>query len=128
MHFPIQKFYMIELFSLIVFILYIVRIYAIYFRHPTHPSDPAKLPQELTFLEFFAGAGNVWRAMRADSVAAIGVDIEYANPDPGDQNPFDILSHAGMALGSKFQEMILRGITKNHWCETTEVSKTVAML
>ena len=62
------------------------------------------LRQELSFLEFFAGAGRVWKAMRADSVEAVGVDINYWGPqlvddDDVHQNPFDILSNAGMGRG-----------------------------
>ena len=54
--------------------------------------------QELTFLEFFAGEGKVWRCLRADSIGSIGVDIEYWDRDGSDnrQNPFDILSTAGL--------------------------------
>ena len=68
--------------------------------NPTLPIVTWPNFQELTFLEFFAGEGNVWKAMRADSLAAIGIDILYDNADPGNQNPFDILSHAGMAWES----------------------------
>ena len=52
--------------------------------------------QDLTFIEFFAGAGNCWRAVRADSQYACGLDLEYLKVEAG-QNPFDILSNAGMA-------------------------------
>ena len=54
--------------------------------------------QELTFLEFFAGEGNCWRLVRADSAAAIGLDLTYDNkPWPKDEHrsPFDILSPSG---------------------------------
>ena len=59
------------------------------------------IAQDLAFLEFFAGEGNVWRMMRADSVSSIGIDIRYSQfmgPDGhgSRQNPFDILSDAGM--------------------------------
>lgn len=54
--------------------------------------------QELCFLEFFAGEGAVWRAVRADSIDAVGVDITYVRAQEGRQNPFDILSNAGMAF------------------------------
>ena len=57
--------------------------------------------QELTFCEFFAGEGNVWRCLRADSVQSLGVDIEYwDSASCGDrQNPFDILTTAGLGWG-----------------------------
>ena len=55
--------------------------------------------QELTVLEFFAGEGHVWKAMRADAISAVGVDIGYVEPEPGNQNPFDILSNAGFGWG-----------------------------
>ena len=57
--------------------------------------------QELTFLEFFAGEGNTWKAMRADSLNAVGVDITYATMNPGEQHVFDILSNAGFSWGTK---------------------------
>ena len=34
--------------------------------------------------------------MRADSVSAVGVDIRYVENTEGGQNPFDILSNAGI--------------------------------
>ena len=57
--------------------------------------------QELTFLEFFAGKGKVWRCLRADSIGSLGIDIEYWNPDDDGQrqNPFDILTTAGLGWG-----------------------------
>ena len=54
--------------------------------------------QDLVFLEFFAGQGNTWKAMRADSMTAVGVDITYWEKCDDHQNPFDILSSAGFAL------------------------------
>ena len=71
---------------------------------------PTKIPrfpghsfciQELTFLEFFAGEGNTWKAMRADTVSAVGVDITYATMHPGEQHIFDILSNAGFSWGTE---------------------------
>ncbi|CAK9014583.1 unnamed protein product, partial [Durusdinium trenchii] len=47
---------------------------------------------ELTFLEFFAGEGNVWKAVRADSKNAVGIDWNYFD-NPDGQNPMDILSN-----------------------------------
>lgn len=65
---------------------------------PTHlpRKDPSPL-QELTFLEFFAGEGNVWKAVRADSKNAVGIDWNYFD-NPDGQNPMDILSNAGLGL------------------------------
>ncbi|CAK9057780.1 unnamed protein product [Durusdinium trenchii] len=59
----------------------------------------ANLPRfpELTFLEFFAGEGNVWKAVRADSKNAVGIDWNYFD-NPDGQNPMDILSNAGLGL------------------------------
>lgn len=54
--------------------------------------------QELNFLEFFAGEGNCWRLVRADSESAIGLDLSYdTKPWPNDEHrsPFDILSPSG---------------------------------
>jgi len=51
--------------------------------------------QELAFIEFFAGNGNVWKAVRADSYATVGIDITYVENVEGGDNPFDILSNSG---------------------------------
>lgn len=51
--------------------------------------------QDLTFLEFFAGEGRVWKNMRTDAIDAIGVDLAYGDPAPGKTNAFDILTNAG---------------------------------
>lgn len=69
--------------------------------HLFRSRPPCFLCQELTFLEFFAGEGEVWRAMRADSIASIGVDINYFQRQPGEQNPMDILSDAGFGCGTE---------------------------
>lgn len=78
------------------------------FDHHSLPSIQASLPpttgaislQELTFIEFFAGEGRVWRTVRADSRSAVGLDINYglgdSNPEDQTRNPFDILTNAGM--------------------------------
>ena len=56
-------------------------------------------------MEFFAGHGRVWRALRADSVTTIGIDITYHTGIEDDrQNPFDILSDAGLGFHSQFSE------------------------
>ena len=67
----------------------------------TYYATPLCFWQDLTFLEFFAGQGEVWRALRADSIGTIGVDIGYMQKTPGDQNPMDILSDAGLACGTE---------------------------
>ena len=60
--------------------------------------------QELTFLEFFAGQGHVWKHMRADSIGTIGIDVLYWDSDTHDpraephKNPFDILTDSGLSL------------------------------
>ena len=53
--------------------------------------------QELTFIEFFAGDNQVWKAVRASGVAAAKVDITYMEHE-GCQNPMDINSSAGMGF------------------------------
>ena len=62
------------------------------------------LAQELTFIEFFAGRGAVWRLMRASTNSCTGIDMEYWKdhmPDDGseDRNPFDILNDHGFPCG-----------------------------
>lgn len=54
--------------------------------------------QDLTYVEFFAGQGNVWAAVRADHHPAVPVDIEYMSTGPDRKNPMDINSDAGMAF------------------------------
>ena len=62
------------------------------------PSKVQRLQlQELTFLEFFAGEGRVWKTIRADSQNSLGIDIRYRDDAPNQQNPFDILTNAGLA-------------------------------
>ena len=61
-------------------------------------AQQALLPQELSFVEFFAGQGNVWRAVRADSHNCVGIDIEHGKNVEGGKNPFDILSDAGFGF------------------------------
>ena len=56
------------------------------------------LSQELSFVEFFAGEGNVWRAVRASSHKCVGIDIDYVDNVLDGQNPFDILSDAGFGF------------------------------
>ncbi len=57
-----------------------------------HPADPA---QELSYVEFFAGQGEVFRAVRADAHPSCAVDIRWMD---GPKNPMDILSDAGFAF------------------------------
>lgn len=55
--------------------------------------------QDVRFLEFFAGTGNCWNAVRIDE-AALGVDIQDWGHDDDHRfgsNPFDILSPSGFA-------------------------------
>lgn len=72
---------------------------------PLPPQETSYLPatllhhvQELTFLEFFAGQGNVWKLMRADSKNAVGVDLDYGQGTDQGQNPMDILTCAGLGF------------------------------
>ena len=55
--------------------------------------------QELAFVEFFCGEGNVWKALRVDSVTVVGIDIKNFQSTRGGQNAFDILSDPGLAFG-----------------------------
>ncbi len=64
------------------------------------PSKVQRLQlQELTFLEFFAGEGRVWKTVGAGANGknSLGIDIQYHEDTPNKQNPFDILSNAGLA-------------------------------
>ena len=66
------------------------------------PLGPAL--QELTFLEYFAGEGNCWRALMESGQPAAGIDIEYYKDPRGpdeQNNPFDMLSSAGLASGTQ---------------------------
>lgn len=49
--------------------------------------------EELTYLEFFAGKGLVWQAVRAAYPSSVKVDIEYMHPG----SAMDILSDSGLA-------------------------------
>ena len=79
--------------------------------------------QELTFLEFFAGRGNCWRAMRAHGENSVGIDIKDFQGHPNDHNPFDILSPAGFAFqpywiyACEFNAML--GAEMQFWVNTT---------
>lgn len=56
--------------------------------------------QDLSFIEYFAGEGRVWRTVRADSWYSVGLDINYGIDDTtnhGGRNAFDILSCSGLA-------------------------------
>lgn len=58
--------------------------------------------QDIQYLEMFAGAANVWRAV-TQSYPAARVDIEYFNEATQPtmkQNPMNILTSAGFALPS----------------------------
>lgn len=62
------------------------------FTHSKSRAYPV-LMQELCLVEFFAGVGNTWRTVRADSMSAVGVDLTYGNGN----DAFDILTASGMA-------------------------------
>ena len=56
--------------------------------------------QDLTYVEFFAGTGNVWRAVRADSHPCVAVDLCYME---GLGTAMDILSDSGFAFHPQFR-------------------------
>ena len=58
--------------------------------------------QELCLVEFFAGVGNTWRTVRADSMSAVGVDLTYGNG----QDAFDILTPAGLAYKPELLQIL----------------------
>ena len=53
--------------------------------------------QDLAYMEFFAGAGNVFKCARQHGVPGIAVDIEYL-ADPPANNPLDMNSLSGFAF------------------------------
>lgn len=64
--------------------------------------NPTMLPawarvwcQDLTYVEFFAGEGQVWRAVRADYHPSVAVDLCYME---GQGTAMDILSNSGFAF------------------------------
>ena len=72
-------------------------------RCPNHSSNmisnmPVSGPQELAFIEFFSGNGEVWRAVRGSTVTAARVDIDYIENVMGGDNPMDVNSKAGMGF------------------------------
>lgn len=59
----------------------------------------APVEKELTFVEFFAGDGNVWAAIRADNHPSVPIDISYMDSCGNrGNNQMDINSDAGLAL------------------------------
>ena len=52
--------------------------------------------QDLTYLEFFAGKGEVWSVIRADHNMAVAVDVEYL----GFGSAMDINTPSGLAFHS----------------------------
>jgi len=50
--------------------------------------------QDLTYLEFFSGEGNVFRCIRADHHPSCAVDIRYMPDMPN--SPMNILTDAGL--------------------------------
>ena len=63
----------------------------------SYHAKPTSSPQDLQFIEFFAGEGRVWRTMRVDSVNAVGVDYNYFDGSEA-HNHFDILSTSGFGF------------------------------
>ena len=55
--------------------------------------------EELNFVEFYAGVGNVWKAVSESGFPAARADVAYCDTPPSSmkQNPMDILSSAGFA-------------------------------
>ena len=70
-------------------------------------------PQELQYIEMFAGEANCWRAVTTAFPAA-RVDVNYFKPTPAtkeamQQNPMDFLSSPGFATFeciTKFQKLV----------------------
>ena len=57
--------------------------------------------QELSYVEFFAGQANVWRAVSDSGVPSARVDLTYGTGSQNfKQDPMDILSNAGWAIFS----------------------------
>ena len=52
--------------------------------------------QDLAYIEFFAGVGNVFKCVRQHGYPAASVDIEYMESPPAN-NPMDINSAAGFS-------------------------------
>ena len=52
--------------------------------------------QDLSYLEFFAGEGNVFRCVRQHGIPAVAVDLTYYDAEL-DKNPFNINSASGLA-------------------------------
>ena len=53
------------------------------------------LRQELSYVEYFAGEAQVFKAVRADHNPSVAVDIRFME---GPHNPMDILSDSGFAF------------------------------
>lgn len=53
--------------------------------------------QELAFIEFYSGDGEVWKAVSGSTVTAAKVDINYYEKRADRQNPMDINTCAGLA-------------------------------
>ena len=54
--------------------------------------------QELSFIEFFAGDGEVFKAVRVDDVSAAKLDIKYIEETHGGDNPMDINTVSGLGF------------------------------
>ena len=60
--------------------------------------------KELECLEFFAGVANVFKASSHAGFPSVAIDIEYLQRDDfQDENPFDILSNAGLSFLDPFR-------------------------
>ena len=70
-------------------------------RYHSHPKTvvSCKLLQDnskFSFVEVFAGQAEITRMFRYANLPAIRLDLAYMQPEPGRQNPMDLLSDAGM--------------------------------
>ena len=52
--------------------------------------------QDLAYIEFFAGVGNVFKCVRSHNIPAVALDMEYLKNPPGN-NPMDMNSASGYA-------------------------------
>ena len=57
--------------------------------------------KEIQYMELYAGAANVWRAV-SQSYPAVRADLTYASTSQPEfkQNPMDVLTSAGFAIPS----------------------------
>lgn len=68
-------------------------------RFPAQEIKSNLATQEICFIEFFSGDGEVWRAIRLDDVTAARLDIKFIESIHGDgDNPMDINTMSGMGF------------------------------